>query len=615
MTRQQVNRINQSKSDSSLAGGIFQRAAVHDVGNKELQRDEESEPSIFKESGFNHDFSQIPVNTEYPPVIQPKLKIGAVGDKYEQEADRVARQVVSQVNAPSQQAVQREVVPEEEDEELQMKPRLQRQPGSRKLTGQQAVQREVMPPEEDEELRMKPMLQRQPGSRKLTGQQAVQREVVSQVNAPSQQAVQRDMLPQEEDEKLQMKPEIGRKRFGETLQREAIPDDDKEIQRKASVQTENKTGLPDNLKAGIENLSGLAMDDVRVHYNSDKPAQLQALAYTQGTEIHVASGQEKHIPHEAWHVVQQKQGRVKPTMQMKDGVSINDDKGLEKEADWMGTRSLQVPTDKRENRKEKVSFVIPKVQQKKTIQRGGARVAKNAEENKQGTYFGIMGIQGLINTLEIPGNQPTCKVGVMSRYPTGMNYIKGRGGHGAIQIQVDFPPVGKVHQQTQYLQAGVSATGSIQIEPIFQTIKTQEGYNIKRIEKTVSKEVCINVLKEIAKEIATAQLYQERIVMNTGRYTNCSLWAAKMAAIAGIELNTPRMLILPSPNDLQHAMDKYRNKEGYTITDSTEIQTEEETNTNVGLVTDPEQEVNDEVLNAMKLWARREEEQRTQEIE
>ncbi|HCC51392.1 MAG TPA: hypothetical protein DEQ30_04490, partial [Porphyromonadaceae bacterium] len=72
----------------------------------------------------------------------------------------------------------------------------------------------------------------------------------------------------------------------------------------------NKTGLPDDLKTGIENLSGYSMDDVRVHYNSGKPAQLQALAYTQGTDIHVAPGQEKHLPHEAWHVVQQKQGRV-----------------------------------------------------------------------------------------------------------------------------------------------------------------------------------------------------------------------------------------------------------------------------------------------------------------
>jgi hypothetical protein len=102
---------------------------------------------------------------------------------------------------------------------------------------------------------------------------------------------------------------------------------------------ENNTGLPDNLKTGVENLSGISLDDVKVHRNSDKPAQLQAHAYAQGTDIHLASGQEKHLPHEAWHVVQQKQGRVKPTMQMKYKTPVNDDIGLEKEADVMGAKA------------------------------------------------------------------------------------------------------------------------------------------------------------------------------------------------------------------------------------------------------------------------------------
>jgi serine/threonine protein kinase len=101
----------------------------------------------------------------------------------------------------------------------------------------------------------------------------------------------------------------------------------------------NQTGLPDQLKSGIETLSGMSMDDVKVHYNSGQPAQLNALAYAQGSDIHVAPGQEKHLPHEAWHVVQQAQGRVQPTMQMKDAVPLNDDAGLEHEADVMGGRA------------------------------------------------------------------------------------------------------------------------------------------------------------------------------------------------------------------------------------------------------------------------------------
>lgn len=107
-------------------------------------------------------------------------------------------------------------------------------------------------------------------------------------------------------------------------------------QRKA-----NRTGLPDALKAGVENLSGVSMDGVRVHYNSPAPAQLQARAYTRGSDIHVAPNQERHLPHEAWHVAQQRQGRVKQTLQAY-GVPINDSPELESEADAMGDRAQKV---------------------------------------------------------------------------------------------------------------------------------------------------------------------------------------------------------------------------------------------------------------------------------
>lgn len=80
------------------------------------------------------------------------------------------------------------------------------------------------------------------------------------------------------------------------------------------------------------------MDDVKVHYNSSQPEGLGALAYAQGTDIHVAPGQEKHLPHEAWHVVQQKQGRVSPTVQLKQ-FGINDSPSLENEADRMGEKA------------------------------------------------------------------------------------------------------------------------------------------------------------------------------------------------------------------------------------------------------------------------------------
>ena len=134
--------------------------------------------------------------------------------------------------------------------------------------------------------------------------------------------------------------------------------------------------LPDNVKHGVESLSGISMDDVKVHYNSAKPAQLNAHAYAQGTDIHIASGQEKHLPHEAWHVVQQKQGRVRPTTMMKAKVPINDDQGLEKEADVMGARALQMKPFSLSDYKTGKS-----VQRKEIIQRVLETIPEGDEED------------------------------------------------------------------------------------------------------------------------------------------------------------------------------------------------------------------------------------------
>lgn len=83
----------------------------------------------------------------------------------------------------------------------------------------------------------------------------------------------------------------------------------------------NPSGLPDNLKVGAENLINTA----QLYCSSSKPAQLQALTYTQKKDIHVGTGQ--------------------PTMQMKVGVAVNDDKRPEHEADVMGEKAGQPPGD------------------------------------------------------------------------------------------------------------------------------------------------------------------------------------------------------------------------------------------------------------------------------
>ncbi len=142
-------------------------------------------------------------------------------------------------------------------------------------------------------------------------------------------------VQREEDE-----AELLQGKFEQPAQRLGDEEDDELMQGKFETpeQKRNETGMSDNLKAGIEDLSGFAMDDVRVHYNSPEPATVQALAYTQGTDIYVAPGQEQPLPHEAWHVAQQMAGRVEPTTEV-SGLPVNDCIELEHEADVMGARA------------------------------------------------------------------------------------------------------------------------------------------------------------------------------------------------------------------------------------------------------------------------------------
>ena len=91
------------------------------------------------------------------------------------------------------------------------------------------------------------------------------------------------------------------------------------------MEKSSPTDLPESLKSEIESLSGMQLDHVAVHYNSRKPAQLNAHAYAQGSQIHIAPGQESTLPHEPWHVVQHKQGRVSPTVLAPTGVGADEE--------------------------------------------------------------------------------------------------------------------------------------------------------------------------------------------------------------------------------------------------------------------------------------------------
>lgn len=74
---------------------------------------------------------------------------------------------------------------------------------------------------------------------------------------------------------------------------------------------------------------------VQVHYNSPRPAQLHADAYTRGNQIYLGAGQEHCLPHELGHVLQQ-QRRAVPITEQINGVGVNTDTHLEQEADRLG---------------------------------------------------------------------------------------------------------------------------------------------------------------------------------------------------------------------------------------------------------------------------------------
>lgn len=150
-----------------------------------------------------------------------------------------------------------------------------------------------------------------------------------------------------EDEELMQGKGLQRMEEEELLQGKALQRlEDEDLMQGKGLDTplQAKSDLPDGLRSGVERLSGVSMDGVSLQRNSAAPARIGALAYAQGDAIHIGPGQDAHLPHEAWHVAQQRQGRVQPTTSV-SGVAVNDSPALESEADAMGARAAQMQAD------------------------------------------------------------------------------------------------------------------------------------------------------------------------------------------------------------------------------------------------------------------------------
>ena len=230
-----------------------------------------------------------------PVRVQAKLKVGSSDDKYEQEADRVAEQVM-RIPEPR---IQRQVETEEEEEET-----LRTKPLADQITP--LVQRQVEPEEEEEKL----------VQTKLADGALLQRQEVEE--------------PKEEEEPIQAKLAEG----GVLQRQEEEPEEEEE----EPVQTKRVGGqtpqMAPGLEAQIRSLEGggqplrqsvrnffeprfgYDFSRVRVHtdgHAAEKAQTLNARAFTVGRDIvfgtgHYAPGTaegKQLLAHELAHVVQQ----------------------------------------------------------------------------------------------------------------------------------------------------------------------------------------------------------------------------------------------------------------------------------------------------------------------
>ena len=242
--------------------------------------------------------------------LQAKLKIGQPGDRYEQEADRVADAVM---RMPEPQ-VQRQPIGEEEEEKIQTKP-----------VNEQFVQRQIEEEEEEEEgeLRRQPIEEEQIQTNPVI-EQLVQRQIEEEeeeqvqtkpVTEQTTPLVQRQVEEEEElrrqtaeDEEVS---EIGMKSLGNGTDK--APED---IENILSQSKGGGSSLPDNIRSFMEQSIGADFSSVKIHNDGNAvqmSKNLNSQAFTHGSDIYFnrgkynpSSSEGQHLlAHELTHVVQQ----------------------------------------------------------------------------------------------------------------------------------------------------------------------------------------------------------------------------------------------------------------------------------------------------------------------
>ncbi len=216
-------------------------------------------------------------------LIQAKLTVGGAGDRYEQEADRVAERILT-MPAPSTS------VPEAERSGRGQPSAVSRQPG---------LQRQ----EDEEEVQTKPLAA---GIIPLVQRQEDEEEIQTKpLAAGTTTLVQR----QEDEEEVQTKPLVQRRPDGSF---DAAP----EMESRLAAGRGNGQPLSGDVRGFMEDRFGADFGGVQVHTDPEAAGlshQIHAQAFTHGSDIYLGTGRyepgtdagKRLLAHELTHVVQQ----------------------------------------------------------------------------------------------------------------------------------------------------------------------------------------------------------------------------------------------------------------------------------------------------------------------
>ncbi len=307
---QRIQRKTRSHSPTaSVENNLPRSRPFKDAGDRAVVPPQEQETpdlqaQIDRAARFGHNFGQVQVSS--PGTIQTKLVVGAPGDKYEQEADRVAEQVMSMSAPASQPPIQRATAPEEEEQ-------VQAKPLAASITP--LIQRDAAPQEEEESLQAK---------RDAAPEQEEESLQAKRDGAPEQEEeeslqAKRDGAPEQEEESLQAKRDGAPEQEEESLQAKRSPsatdgrfNAGSDIESKLSRSKGGGSPLPDEVRAFVEPRLGVDLGDVRVHADSEAVQmnrELGARAFTHGRDIYYGAGESPAISHltlhELIHSVQQ----------------------------------------------------------------------------------------------------------------------------------------------------------------------------------------------------------------------------------------------------------------------------------------------------------------------